>query len=266
MACCILVIHITGLYAKDPSPEQLIADHLKSIGDPSTLSQIKSINLDGTAEVHFILGIQGDLYGTAMLVSQGPKMSISMKFQDFNYSGEHLAYDGKSVTVSNYEVGMKSPLAVFIRSYNKIMKNGMIGGVFSRAWPLFDINGNKPRNMKVRKTKVDGNELYEIEYSPRDSHGDMKIHLYFDPETYRHVRTEYKARNYDSGGRLNTDVLTEKFEDFRQVGALTLPHSYTLDFQQDYSHEVFIANWKISAQEITFDAPDIDVKIFNVEQ
>ena len=40
IACCILV---AGLWAKDPSPEQLVSDHLNSIGESAALSQVKSI-------------------------------------------------------------------------------------------------------------------------------------------------------------------------------------------------------------------------------
>jgi hypothetical protein len=55
--CCILTVQIPGLYAqKNPSPEQLIESHLKSISDPAALSQIKSIYFTGNAAVNFLLG------------------------------------------------------------------------------------------------------------------------------------------------------------------------------------------------------------------
>ena len=288
IACCILAIQVTGAWAKDPSPEQLVADHLKSIGAADVLSQMKSLGFIGTSEVNFILGMNGQLSGTSVLVSEGSNIGIIMRFQDINYPAEHFAYDGKTVSVGTIKPGLKSPIADFIYRYNKILKNGMLGGVFSKAWPLLDVKGNKPRNMKVRSTRVEGVELYELEYRPRDDHGDMKIRLYFDPATYRHVRTEYKATTRDdvttgTSSPMGDDgnvrdmaigdvrgesyyTLTEKFDDFRKVGDLTLPYSYTLDYMIDGTNQSgFIAKWKINVQEIALDAPGIDPKLFKAD-
>jgi len=285
--CCVLAVQVLGICA-DPSPEQLVAEHLKSIGDSATLADIKSITLIGTAEANFILGMSGNMTGTSMLISEGPKMATVMRFQDINYPGEYFAYNGKSVTVGHIKPGLKSPIADFVYRYNKVMKNGMLGGVFSAAWPLRDIKNNKP-NMKVRKTKVDGTDLYELEYSPKDRHGDMKIRIYFDPETYRHVRTEFKVRTtddvttgfdtpFEAGGGVRDMAiaqvrgesyytLVEKFDDFKKVGAMTMPHSYTLDYMIDgLNQSGFIAQWKINALEIGFNTPGIDQKLFEAEK
>jgi len=283
-----LIIQATGVWAKDPSPEELIAEHLKSIGEQAALEQVKSIALAGTSEVNFILGMGGQMTGTSVIISEGPKTGIVMKFLDINYPGEYFAHDGKSVTVGQIKPGLKSPIADFVYRYNKIMKNGMLGGVLSNAWPLLDIKGNKPRSMKVRKTKVDGVELYELEYRPRDDHGDMKIRLYFDPETYQHVRSEFKvstkddvtggvgASPFEGGGVRDMAIadvrgesfytLTETFGDFKKVGALTFPHSYSLDYMIDGNNQSgFIAKWKINALEIGFNMQDIDPKFFRAE-
>jgi hypothetical protein len=280
-------MQVPGMCA-DPSPEQLVAEHLKSIGDPAMMANIKSITLVGTAEADFILGMSGHMTGTSMLVSEGANMAAAMRFQDINYPGEYFAYNGKSVTVGHIKPGLKSPIADFLYRYNKIMKNGLLGGVLSNAWPLRDIKSNKP-NMKVRKTKVDGTDLYEIEYSPKDRHGDMKIRLYFDPETYRHVRTEYKVRTtddvttgfgtpFEAGGGVQDMAiaqvrgesyytLIEIFDDFKKVGTMTMPHSYTLDYMIDgLNQSGFIAKWKINAVEIGFNAPGIDQKLFEAEK
>jgi len=300
IVCCIAAVQIPGLCAEIPSAEQLIAEHLKSIAAPNVLSGIKTVTFAGRAEADFILGMSGRMSGPAMLVSQGSKMAIAMQFQDINYLGEYFAYDGRSVTAREMQPGQKSPIAEFLYRYDKIMKNGLLGGVFSNAWPLLDIKGSRPRSMKVGNARVDRVELYELEYRPRDEHGDMKIRLYFDPETYRHVRTEYKVRtdNDVTGGvggspfvddrnrtEFSTDVngvrdmaimqvrgesfytLVEKFDDFKKVGAVTLPHSYMLEYMIDGTNQSgFIANWKIDVIEIGFNAPDIDQKLFKAEK
>jgi len=292
IACCILAVQVSGLCADKLSPEQLVAEHLKSIGDAATLSQVKSITLVGTSSVNFILGMSGQMSGTGMIVSQGPKIGVAMRFQDINYPGEYFAYDGKAVTVQNIKPGLKSPIADFFYRYNKILKNGLLGGVFSNSWPLLNIKGNKP-TMKLRTTKVEGTELYEIEYTPKDRHGEMKIRLYFDPATYRHVRTEYKVttkddvttgtrspfeNDPDEGNRVRDmaigDVrgesyytLTEKFDDFKQVGAMTLPHSYSLDYMIDGTNQSgFIAKWNMDIVEAGFNMPNIDDELFKAQK
>ena len=284
----LLIIQTTGLWAKDPSPEELIAGHLKSVGDQAALAQVKSMVFVGTCEADFILGMSGNMMGASMIISEGSNTGIVMKFQDINYPGEHFAYDGKNVTVGNIKPGLKSPIADFVFRYNKVMKNGMLGGIFSRSWPLLDVKGNKPRSMKVRTVKVEGTDLYELEYRPMDDHGDMKIRLFFDPETYRHVRTEYKVTTKDdvTGGTGSSpfvdggirdmaiaDVrgesyytLTEIFGDFRKAGALTLPYSYTLDYMIDGNNQSgFIAKWKTNALEIGVNTSDIDPEIFKAK-
>ena len=258
ITCCILTVQIPGLCADNPSPEQLIALHLKSIGEPAELSQIKSIAFAGISEVKFIIGSFGVSKGTAVLVSEGPKMALVMEFPIRNYSKEYFAYDGKAVTVGNIAPGIKSPLASFLHFYNKIMKNGVLGGVYSNAWPLLNI-GNKA-NMKVRKTRVEKTELYELEYRLEDYQSVIRIRLYFDPETWRHVLTNYYLGS-PTGFNPNP-TLTEKFEDFRKVGNLTLPHSYTLHMEEWQGH---IARWKIEVSDWIFNKPDIDPRIFRAE-
>jgi len=268
IACCILTFQISGVCASNPSPEQLVAEHLKSIGNPTTISQIKSVVLTGNAAVNFIIGATGipNQRGTFTVVSQGPKIGIAMNFPDkHNYPGEHFAYDGKNVTVANYTIGRKSNLADFIHQYNKIMKNGILGGVISNAWPLLYTKSNKA-NMKVRKTKYSGAEVYELEYRPRDYHGDMKIRMYFDTETCRHLHTEYRVQTMNSG---TVGTLVESFGDFRKTGDLTLPHRYSLNFsvtQNVSTMARFNANWVMENLEWGFNAPDIDQKFFNTEK
>jgi len=260
--CCIFAVQIPGVCADNP--EQLVAAHLKSIGEPAVLSQVKSICFTGTSQVHFIQGMHGQLSGTSRFASEGNKMGIVMTFSHLDYPGEHFGHDGRNVTVNNMQHGTKSPLADFIHRYNKIMKNGMLGGVLSNSWPLLDIKTNRPTMRGLRKTKVDGAELYELEYRPRDNHGDMRIRLYFDPATYQHVRSEYRVSNR-IGERDIFDTLTEKFEDFRKVGDLMLPHSYTLGYAADGAQTVFIGNWKLEVRDWKLDAPDIDQSIFRAE-
>ena len=76
------------------------------------------------------------------------------------------------------------------------MKEGLLGGVFSTGWPLLNLK-DKPVTLAYREATLDGRRLHEIDYHPKQGFGDMKIKLYFDMETYRHVRTEYRLIVHD---------------------------------------------------------------------
>jgi hypothetical protein len=251
------------------------------MGSPAALAALKSMLFVGTTSVEFIQGASGSMNGTSMCVSDGNKLGIVLKYGDINYPGEYFAYDGKDVSVGHISPGQRSPLADFLFRYNGIMKEGLLGGVFSDGWPLLNLQ-EKQVQLTYRETKIDGRGVHEIEYRPKQSLRDMKVKLYFDLETYRHVRTEYRVRVRDdmtaapggSGTRVgrfqepndsttgfqtlqqglpdSIYVLTEKFDDFRKIGVMTLPHDYTLDYSVEGQGHSFIGKWTMKASQWAF--------------
>ena len=291
-----LSISWTGFgFAKDKvTPEEIVTVHLRSVGDPEALAAIKTLAFVGTTSVEFIQGMHGSMSGTSMCVSDGKKMGIALKYSDLNYPGEYFAYDGKEVTVGHINPGQKSPLADFLFRHNGIMKEGLLGGVLSGGWPLLHLTEHQA-DLKYDKATIDGRQLHEIEYRPKKSLRDMKIKLYFDPETNRHVRTEYRVRVRDDmsaapgGGATRTGrfqaptqnargfdtlsgglpdsiyVLVEKFDDFKKAGQLTLPHSYTMDYSVEGQGQTFIAKWTMRAVQWAFNNT-YDGKIFTAQK
>jgi hypothetical protein len=258
------------------TPEQLVAEHLKSIGKPEAISGIRSRVLSGISMVQFIQGGKGGQKGEFAMASDSRKLGILMKYSAAEYSQEHFTFDGDKVTVSYISPGQRSPLADFIYRYNGPVKEGLLGGILSVGWPLLDLKA-KQATLRLHEATIDGKKLYEVEYLPKKSFGDAKVKLYFDCETYRHVRTEYavRVRNDTSAlpsvktgtprddiSRNQTTVsererkatvmdnqadsiykLVEKFEDFQQVGGLMLPFTYSLDYSVEGSGATFIARW-----------------------
>jgi hypothetical protein len=291
--CCSLSVSWTGYgVAKDQvNPEQVVAAHLASIGSPAALAALKTLTFVGTTSVEFIQGSTGKMSGTSMLAADGNKLAIVLKYSDINYPGEYFAYNGKDVDVKNIQPGQKSPLADFLYRYNGIMKEGLLGGVFSTGWPLLNLK-DKPVTLTYREATIDGRRLHEVEYRPKQGLGDMKVKLYFDMETYRHVRTEYRLVVHDDmsaapggfGTRTGTFrapggdevpgfdslqqglpdsiyVLVEKFDDFKKVGAMTLPHSYSMDYSLEGQGHTFIGKWNLQAAQWAFNRA-LDEKLF----
>lgn len=84
---------------------------------------------------------------------------------------------------------------------------------------------------------MDGRQLHRLDYQPRKRKGDLKIELYFDPETYRHVRTDYRSSvpagigsdpAQSSGLQHTISRLTETFDNFQPVEGIMLPALWKL--------------------------------------
>jgi len=261
--------------AKDPvTAEQVVAVHLRSLGSPEALAASKTLAFVGATSVEFIQGAHGSLSGASMCVADGKKLAIVLKYGGIEYPEEYFAYDGKEVSVGHISPGQRSPLGDFLYRYNGIMKEGLLGGVFSGGWPLLNLK-EKQADLAYHEVTVDGRQMHEIEYRPKKGLRDVKIKLYFDMETGRHVRTEYRVRVRDDMSAVPSEtvpslkqglpdsiyVLTEKFDDFKTAGGLTLPHSYTIDYSVEGQGRTFIAKWIVQAAQWAFNQT-YDERIF----
>lgn len=228
---CSLVVH-----AQKMSPEEFIVKHLESIGESDTRASIKTKLLIGEAKLRIKSGRLGETGGPAVMASEGEKHLIGMTLGSTNYPHEKLGYDGKNLKVAYILPGIRSTLGDFFVSNPFIFREGLIGGVLSTAWPLFD---DKTRGAKIEYNglkKINGVELFELNYIPRKG-SDFSIKLYFDAD-YRHVRSEYLrilaatqgARPEDSARRSDTRYqITEEFSDFKKESGMMFPHSYKLN-------------------------------------
>ncbi len=243
------------------NPEQLIAKHIKSIGSKEALKSIKNRGFGGTTSFEFIQGGTGNSSGGQFLfVCDGFRVGMILRYADIEYPGEYFAFDGEEVSVGHMKPGQRSPLADFIYRYNSLMKEGLLGGILSSAWPLLSIAERNPK-LKCSQRKIDGCRLHELQYQPEKGMGDLRIKLYFDVDTFRHVRTEYKVRISDDMSVQPKDfdifksipdsiyLLVEKFDDFRDAGGLMLPHSYSIDYSIEGQGSSFLGHWTIAISQ-----------------
>jgi hypothetical protein len=221
-----------GAFGKDDKikPAALIDSHIQSFGNADVLAQITSRSISGTSDFKFITGATGQMMGKAYWVSEKGKVGVVFRYGGTEYPGEHFGYDGEDVTVDNIKPGQRSPLGDFLYRHAAIMKSELFGGALNVGWPLLDKDSGA--KIKVKKKTIDGDELYEMEYRPKQSMGDVKVKLYFDPANFRHTMTEFRVRRL-LGDTMTNYVLTENFDDFRQVDGITLPHKYSLNFLFD---------------------------------
>ena len=133
-----------------------------------------------------------------------------------------------------------------------------MGGLLSTAWPLLRMDQTQPKLDYRGLKKIDGRQLHEVGYRPRKGSGDLKVTLFFDPETFRHVRTRY---NFEIGATIGTRensnqntesyyTLTEDFDDFREVDGLTIPHKYKMQFSLEGRSGSALHDWTITIKKI----------------
>jgi len=251
--------------------ETLIARHLESIGTAGARAAVKSRVTTGNVVSTVRLGGAGQLGGRAVLASTGNKSLIGMTFNDIKYSNENMAFDGKTVTVGQFTPGTRSPLGQFLLSFDMVFKQGLLGGTLSSAWPLLDLRVTNPRLKYAGVKKINTQQVCVLNYYPRDS-SFVGITLFFDSETFQHVRTEYEkvinagmvTQNEAAASQQETRYkMTEEFSDFKKEGGLTLPHSYKIQLSISNQRGSLLQDWAFTLTQFAFNEA-LDDKQFNV--
>jgi hypothetical protein len=238
-ACFLSSIRSAQAQDKKLTSEELIARHLDSIGTAEARSKASTRVAGGETKFIARLGGSANVDGQAMMVSSGAKLRFGLKLPLNDYPGEDIAFDGAQAAAGLLPQGRRSHLSAFISSQDLPLKEGLIGGTLSTAWPLLRIDKTQPKLDYRGLKKVDGRQLHEVGYSPRKGSGKLKVSLYFDPETFRHVKTKYSFY-----------TLTEDFDDFLAVDGLTLPHKYKIQFSSEGRGGSSLHDWTVTIKKI----------------
>jgi hypothetical protein len=245
---------------KKMKPEELIAHHLEAIGSPEARAAATSRVASGRVNVVNRVGNAGSISGQAMLVSSGAKVRFGMNFPAPDYSGEDLAFDGKKVMTGFLSQGRRSALSMFLNAQEVMLKEGLVGGVLSTAWPLLRVEQLQPRLDYRGLKKIDGQQLHELSYRGNKGKADLRIMLYFDQAAFRHLRTEYSfeigappGNGPNESGRQQESrfKVIETFDDFRQVDGLTLPHKYKLQLSAETMRGSMLSDWMLDVTRIS---------------
>jgi hypothetical protein len=260
----------SAAFAQKITAEQVIAEHLESLGSAEARASVKSRVIQGTVLATVRIGGGGELKGGAVMASQGPMSLIGLIFGTQDYGNEKMAFDGNKLTLGELRPGTRTRLGGFFLTHDIIFKEGLIGGALSASWPLLDVAGHNPKLRYSGTKKIDGRQAHVIEYEPR-SGGNLDIKLFFDAETFQHVRTEYfqeflaptVSRPEIAAGQQGTRLkFTEDFSDYRKEGALTLPHTYKMQLTFESERNPLLQDWVVSLNQFLFNK-QLDVKQFN---
>lgn len=253
-------------------PAELVAKHLDSIGPAETRARSRGTRIKGNAEVTVKLCGEGQVDGEVVLRSQGPMNLISLKFNTSAYPFELLAFDGKKFVASQFKPGTRTCLAQFFLTNDAIFKEGLVGGILTESWPLLNLPEKNPKLEYSGLKKIGDRQLHAIKYTPRKG-SDLKIMLYFEPESFRHVRSEYtrtiyasEQRRIGSGGpdlppeqRQQASAARieafEEFADFKPEAGLNLPHTYRFHLSIQSEIKPAVVDWVFNLTDFAFDAP-----------
>jgi len=279
--CLFITVSILGFVGRHPfaksevsfdkiSVEEILAKHLDSIGKPEARKTGHSRVIAGTTRVTFRSRGVATADGGAVLASDDEMSMITMKFESSQYPYEKIGFDGKKVTAYQLHPGDYSSLGGFARTFPEIFKEGLMGGTLSSAWPLLDFSSRRAKIEFAGTRKINSRDLLVIKYSPHGG-SDLNITLFFDPESFQHVRTVYERTISSQMGRTPEQSpsqsathyeLVEEFSDFKTEGGLTLPHTYKIHLGQQGSGTQ-VSEWTMSLIRFVFnqklDAKDFDV-------
>ena len=254
------------------TPAELIAKHLESLGSAEARARVRGTQIKGNATVIVKLCGEGQVDGQVLIGSHGRMNLIDMKFDTPGYPHELMRFDGKELNVSQFRPGSRTCLGQFFVAHSDVFKEGLIGGALSEAWPLLNVPEKNPKLEYSGLKKVGDKQLHALKYTPRKG-SDLKIILFFEPETFRHVRTEYARVIYASEQRkiggspgqlpsASTPSATaarieahEDFSDFKEEAGLNLPHTYKFHLSIQSELKPAIVDWTFNLNEFVFNAP-----------
>jgi hypothetical protein len=266
---CFALAAPASAVAEKLKPEEIVAKHLESIGPAK--ARLSPRVIAGTSQVIFRTPPPGQAIGRAVLASDGLKYLVGMSFPSPIYPREQLGYNGNNFVAAFATPGVRSVLGTFLMTHNLIFKQGLMGGALSTSWPLLDLAGRGAELEYAGARKVDDEMLHELRYLPRGG-SDLKIKLFFEQETFRHVRTEYdRVIPAPTGSRAYGNVqeretryhMVEEFSLFKKEGDLILPHVYKIKLSLDSQNGTFLAEWVIKLTQFEFNQK-IDPNSFSI--
>ena len=239
LALVAAVLPACALAGEKLKPQEVVAHHLDAVGTrggPRRGAQPRGLLRHGGPPSG---GIAGALLGRFTFESEASRFALRLKFASQAYPAESLTLESGKVDVAFVLPGKRSGFGNFVNRHEVIVREGLLGGVLNASWPLF---GLAERGAKVSYDglkKLEGTELHRLSYRAKKGQDSLDIRLYFDPDTFRHVASVYKASQAQQLGTTmessssEPDVylqVQETFGDFKSVKGLALPTSWTIRY------------------------------------
>lgn len=253
-----LVAGVSSAAGQKLKAEEILAKHVESLGTPETRAAAKNRMAAGSVLVTFISRKNQTAEGRVVMVSTDSKNFFGMKLNATDYAGETFVFDGRKSAVGFANNGIRSVLGNFVQSNGWIVEESLLGGTLANTWALMSEGKGKLSADGIKK--IDGKEFYVIGYS-RKGGGDIDVNIYFEKDTFRHARTEYKRvssagigtnPNQSSGFVETRHKVVEDFSNYKDEKGLMLPHTYKLLYSVTGQSGTTEIEWSFDLSEFSF--------------
>ena len=260
-----------SVVAQKLTAEEVVAKHLESLGTAEARAAVKSRVMQGSVLATVRIGGGGQLKGGSVMASQGRMHLIGLIYGTQDYGNEKMAYDGNKLTLGEIRPGTRTRFGGFLLTHDIMVKEGLLGGTLSSAWPFLDLTIRNPKLRYAGTKKIEGKQTHVLEYEPK-SGGNLDIRLFFDAETFQHVRTEYKQEiapltakrpELAAGEKSTTLKFTEDFSDYKKEGVLNLPHTYKMQLTFQSENNPLLQDWVVTLSQFLFNK-ELDAKQFDI--
>jgi hypothetical protein len=256
---CLLSLFFDVAHAVDSKVDEVVSKHLDSIGTPEARAAVKTRVIQGALHFKDLEGRFGDQVGYWGYVSEPHKSNLVLKFGGGEWRGERFVFDGEKADFAVFTASRRpSTFGNFVHWQDFILKDGLLGGELSAAWILENRDFDRSRLEYAGAKKIDSQKLEALEYHPRGK--DLKIMMYFDPESHHHVMTIYSLVREPGVGFGPMDsanqrqiryTLEERFSDFQDDNQITLPRHYDLRYTEEpQSGHTHLYEWDMSADKV----------------
>jgi hypothetical protein len=271
----VVLLNLCGLSveAQELKAEEAIAKHLDSIGTKEKRVEIKNRLVVGMSEFESKLPSRKTA-GKAIFVSEANNLFFVSSFNSREYPFEKIGFFKGKVNLPFVTSGTRSPLGAFIADHSKILSDGLLTGSISGTWILLNLPEQKGGFKSAGTKKIDGRETYVLNYFPKGAgSSEFTVKLFFDSQTFRHVRTEYLhiiAPKQATFGVLGQEgglkiSLREDFGDFKNADGLTLPHSYKIHYETDSTSGTYVYDWGFKVSQYLFNQK-LDPNFFSFDE
>ena len=236
-----LLICILGIVVfadTDPTVEDVLKRHAQAVGSEG--DQKKAGNRIAIGKSEFELTLPSwRSSGKALFASDGQNMMLISSFDLAEYPYEKVGLFYGKVDIPFTTPGSRSPMGSYLLLNDNILSERLFGGAISVGWRMLDSAKVMDRLRFAGRKKIAGREAFVLRYNARgNTSADSGIDIYFDAKDFRHLRTEYRQKMpekyfyrmgiFGNQEGENSNLLTEDFDDFRQVDKLNLPFKYTI--------------------------------------
>lgn len=259
VAVVLMLCWSTLVPAQKLTVDEVIARNLESLGTPEARAAVKTFIAVGNGTSKYLSSPDLVANGRIVIASEGKKFfyGISLSSTSNRFGDEIYTFDGDVSGAALPRQGERTTLGNFVQSNKMLIDQGLLGGELSTSWLIANVAGNKGKISYAGIKKLDGKEMYVLEYSKKGG-GDVDVSLYFDKASFRHVRTEYKRISSagiglrpEESSQLNETrfKIVEEFGDHRAEAGLMLPHTYRLVYSATGQRGTLEIEWKFELNE-----------------